>query len=123
MTTNPHSSCNKRVAFAWAKYYENVRGSPTIEFRYINRLTEMTTQAEEGFPTHIKNELLEMAKELKKQWECPICIETITPDNLEITNCGHYFCKPCLTGLKERNRVSTGSNGCCPVCRRKFPCA
>ena len=57
--------------------------------------------ADATIPTHIKEEFLKMGAELKKTWECPICIDMIQPDNLEITNCGHYFCKPCLEGFKE----------------------
>jgi hypothetical protein len=103
--------------FAWAKYYESVRGTHVVEYRYLTRLNDMTQHGEEGFPPHVKNELMEMAKELKKNWECPVCIDTIVPDNLEITNCGHYFCKGCLVRLKEQ--VTTG-DVLCPCCRRKI---
>ena len=119
-TTNPHQNCKRQTAFAWAKFYERVRGTHVIEYRYITRLNDMTRQTEEVIPTHIKNELLEMAKELKKTWECPICIDTILPDNLEITNCGHSFCKTCLEDYKARARAQGAGNGCCPTCRRKF---
>jgi len=118
-TTNPHASCNKQRAFAWAKYYESV--NQRLRSDHTNYTRTQLVKEDATIPTHIKEEFLKMGAELKKTWECPICIEMINPDNLEITNCGHYFCKPCLAGFKERNMRTISCNGCCPVCRRKFP--
>jgi hypothetical protein len=46
-----------------------------------------------GFPTHVKKEFLEMAQALKKTRECPICLDFIPQDALEITPCGHFYCR------------------------------
>jgi hypothetical protein len=58
-----------------------------------------------------------MAKELRKTWESPICLEFIQPDTLEITSCGHFYCRVCLERLKA---VPQGEVARCPVCRRKL---
>ena len=111
-TANLHTSCNKRVAYAWAKFYEATRLRHTTDvetYRVINQTIDV-------LPEHIKSQYLEMMTELKKSWDCPICMEMIQPDNLDITNCGHFFCKPCLTSLVGR----TGEECKCPVCRRKI---
>jgi hypothetical protein len=60
-----------------------------------------------------------MAKEVRKTWDCPICLEMISPEetgdkSLEITNCGHYYCKQCLTSLKAQPQPK------CAVCRREW---
>ena len=121
-TPNPHASCNKMRAYAWAKYYESINARLTDDHRNYTRtqLIQETTD----IPTHIKNEFLAMGAELKKTWECPVCMEMIQPDNLDITNCGHYFCKPCLVSYKANAlalTVSAGTGVCkCPICRRKI---
>ena len=61
----------------------------------------------------------EMAIALKKEWECPVCLDMIASDNLEITNCGHYYCKPCLAQLKQSQKTAGKEKWECAVCRRK----
>ena len=107
-----HNSMIKQRAFAWAKYYESANERLTADYgRYQ---TIIRTTNDDAIPTHIKNEFIEMATALKKTWECPICIEFIQPDNLEITPCGHYYCKGCLHTLKAQAEPK------CGLCRRKL---
>jgi len=49
----------------------------------------------------------DMYDELKKKSDCPICFEPITKENMNITNCGHIFCKECSVKLSN-----------CAVCRK-----
>ena len=60
---------------------------------------------------YLKSSYLEMFQALQKTIECPICLETIGNDKLQINNCGHLMCKDCYNRLQEKK---------CPVCRR--PC-
>lgn len=101
-------------AFAWAKYYESL--NDRLASDHINYTRTLLVSSDTDIPSHIKTEFLAMGAELRKTWECPVCMEMIQPDNLDITNCGHYFCKPCLTQYKERNREDCK----CPICRRKI---
>jgi len=107
---NLHTSCRKMTAYAWAKYYE----SNNSRLRADHRHYTTTQQLIPVLPPHIMTQFEDMAKELKKTWECPICMDMIQPDNLDITNCGHFFCKPCLT----QHKVANATNCMCPVCRR-----
>jgi len=108
----------KRVKFAWAKYYEEIRLNNDRDFRYYQRLKQNLTTIE--IPEHIKNELKEMAEVLKKKWECPICYDFIEKDNLEITNCGHFYCKGCLAGWKDQQLSQGAEKWRCGVCNYKF---
>jgi hypothetical protein len=105
---------NKRCKFAWAKYYE---GTATAHGQDHRHYAQMRVVSEDAMPTHIKNLMAEMATELKKKWECPICIDFIPEGSLEITNCGHFYCKPCLEQLKKSFEGQDKWE--CATCRRK----
>jgi hypothetical protein len=103
---------NKRVSFAWAKYYEEVNQHfeiATVEYKELEVIVN-----NEIIPEHIKSKLKTMTEELKKKWDCCVCLDFIT--DIEITNCGHFMCKDCLEGLKQHTE---GDSWSCPVCRKK----
>jgi hypothetical protein len=108
---------NRRCKYAWAKYYEAIHQNLHDDFIQYERIERVVT--EEALPVHIKSELKEMASILKKKWECPICIEFIAEDELEITNCGHFYCKGCLENLKNSYKEKEEDKWCCAVCRKK----
>ena len=68
----------------------------------------------EKIPMHIKLEMVNTYKEDysngKNIIECPICMDTITPSTLSITNCGHKFCTTCRDKIRCRDAR-------CPTCR------
>lgn len=104
----------KQKSYAWAKYYESINRhlvGDRITYQIINRTCE-------EMPTHIKNEFKEMAMALKKKWECPICLDFIADDALEITNCGHFYCKPCLKQLIETQKTAGDAKWECATCRK-----
>ena len=101
---------DRRVKFAWAKYYEEVRHGHNRALDLYRRQSVMAT--EPTLPTHIKAEIEEMAKSLRKEYECPICLDMIAEGQLDITICGHKYCKPCLTTM------ITQSSPNCAVCRK-----
>jgi hypothetical protein len=107
----------KRVKFAWAKYYEQVNQRLHDAHVHVVRVTETGNDA--SIPEHIKEELRSMASALKKQWECPICMGFIEEDALEITNCGHYYCKECLGGWKRSEKERGADKWKCGMCNRK----
>jgi hypothetical protein len=101
----------KGKSFAWAKYFEEERHSNDEAIKYHDKLKSITEQAQDGIPTHIKTELIEMTAELKKKIECPICLEIIGTDEMDITRCGHKYHKNCIEQV---------SNNKCPTCRKKL---
>jgi len=108
---------NKRCSYAWAKYYEAIHErlhDDHIQYVVVNRVAE-----DKEIPNHIKEEMKEMAKALKKKWECPVCMEMIAEDALEITNCGHYYCKPCLEQWKTASKNRGDDKWKCCMCNRK----
>ena len=108
---------NKKTAFAWAKYYEEVNSGHHDDLILYVRYEKVVEDL--GIPIHIKNEIKEMALALRKKWECPICLGMIPDKELEITNCGHYLCKGCLEAVKDSTALSE-TKWSCPICRRKF---
>lgn len=109
---------DKRIKFAWSRYYITVReelGEAHQQWRVMERTM---TDEDVSIPTHIKNDILEMASKLRRKWECPICQDMIEVDSIEITNCGHFYCKGCLEELKART-AENGKWKCC-VCRRQY---
>ena len=109
---------NKRAKFAWFKYYEAVNERHTEAYTQYTTLT--ATVVNDCVPTHIKNLIKDMSDKLKSQWECAICLEFIPDKQLDITSCGHFFCKSCLDKLKEHSTANTKDSYECPSCRRKI---
>jgi ubiquitin C-terminal hydrolase len=111
---------NKRVAFAWAKYYAEVNRELVEDRRHWILYTTVSTPSDDvKIPEHIKEEMKAMATALKKKWECPCCMEFIADDALEITNCGHYYCKECLAQWKATEKARGAEKWKCGMCNRK----
>jgi hypothetical protein len=121
--TNKLTYARKQKAFAWAKFYEQVNGN--LHDDHGNMVVYERIVEDRSIPVHIKNEMKEMALALKKKWECPICKEMIEDGQLEITNCGHYYCKPCLAQhiAYQKTQVDARqvrfAKWSCATCRRK----
>jgi hypothetical protein len=106
----------KQKSFAWAKYYEQVNGA--LHNDHGNVVVYERIIEDAGIPPHIKEEMKQMAVALKKKWECPICMEMIDDGQLEITNCGHYYCKACLDMYQQQQKRENPNKWKCAVCRR-----
>jgi late competence protein required for DNA uptake (superfamily II DNA/RNA helicase) len=97
--------------FAWAKFFESQREALTIQttnYRTIERVVESE------IPEHLVNELKEDMVALRKEIECPICLNIIIPNDLGVSKCGHKYCKDCLEQLKTQHDPK------CAMCRRKL---
>ncbi len=101
----------KATSYAWSRYYKAQEEANDTAVKHHQKLTALMEQGNEGIPQHIKTELKEMIDELRKTCECPICLEVIQTQDMEITNCGHKFHKECLA------KVTTNK---CPTCRKKL---
>jgi hypothetical protein len=110
---------NKRVAFAWAKYYEEVNQQLHADHAHYIVYNNVAAADDVAIPAHIKDEMRAMATALKKKWECPVCMDFIEDANLEITNCGHYYCKPCLAEWKATEKARGEAKWKCGMCNRK----
>jgi translation initiation factor 1 (eIF-1/SUI1) len=113
-----HSSCKKSKAYAWAKYYEAMgrqADNAVIVVRQVPMQYNRGVITVDTIPTHFSTEFIEMAKELRKEFSCPICFDMVNSDTIDITHCGHIYCKTCMTALKAQEDPK------CAICRKKLP--
>jgi hypothetical protein len=115
--TNKLTYARRQRAFAWAKYYSQV--NTALESDHSHLATYTRVVSDDAIPEHIKTDLKAMATALHKKWECPICLDMIDSGDLDITNCGHYYCKPCLATMKQTQKDAGKPKWECAVCRRK----
>ena len=95
-------------SFAWANYYKTIELHHNSKKIYATMIDQINNEVKE-IPVHIVNELQSMSVELKKELDCPICLNSIAVGKLKITGCGHKYCEDCY---KEINK--------CAICRRKI---
>lgn len=98
----------KQTAYAWAKYYQELRESHERVLDLYEYHTKMM-ETEKELPRHIVTDFENMCAELKKDIVCPICFDVIEKGNLKITGCGHKYCNECF------DKIET-----CAVCRKKI---
>ena len=101
----------KQTSYAWAKYYECERERLTENTHNYEGLTQVVER--ETTPQFVIDELKDMIIELKKQIECPVCMEIIQPEDIGFTKCGHKYCSECLERLKTTTKK-------CALCNRKI---
>lgn len=115
-TKYEYESLDRRRRLGWAKYYKLLE-EQTLMVRiivepYRNQETgEMPPQS--SMPAHITNEFYEMACKLNKEYTCPICLDLVDKETIDMTICGHTFHKECLKQSKEIKKE-------CPTCRKKL---
>lgn len=94
----------KQTSYAWAKYYSSMEQQHERSVATYQLQTKVV-EASAELPTHLVAEIKEMLVALKKDIECPICMEVI--GELKITGCGHKFCDKCFAQLDK-----------CAICKR-----
>ena len=111
----------KQTSYAWAKFYTQVNAQ--LHDDHGNHDTFNRVADDKSVPEHLKTELKAMATALAKKWECPVCIDMISDANLEITNCGHFYCRPCLAAWQKQQRDGGKAKWKCGMCNREhgFP--
>ena len=107
-----HSKCKKSKAYAWAQYFKSETDKQiqlTEQYYFLINITHETKKHSDTLPIHIINEIEEKTQLLKKKIECPICMDVIDIGGLQISFCGHKYCKECFEKLDQ-----------CAICRKKF---
>lgn len=107
------NSLKAQKKFAWAKVYEGYREQWDTYDR-IRRLKAELEKADGGVPKHFADMFVEMAVELKKKFECPVCLEDVERETFAVSSCGHIYCKACYERLCESEDPK------CAICRRKL---
>jgi hypothetical protein len=96
----------KQTAYAWAKYYEELEQRHIASVQTYTMNTQEIEQAKE-LPAHLVREIQEMSEKLKREIECPICMEVIK--ELKVTGCGHKYCEGCFAKIDV-----------CALCKKKI---
>ena len=108
----PLAKMTRKFKWAYAQYRSEMNDNHRDVYVHYTRVRTIANDV--TIPPHIKAEFLEMSDALKKQWECPICLDFIPSGELDVTQCGHKYCKNCLTTLKAQPDPK------CAVCRREM---
>ena len=113
-TTYTERQWNNQVRKAkqgWACYFKAIEQGQLCDIIYYEKVKELPVN---DMSDYAKKQIEELLIQLKKQIECPICLETIDPKNIEMTACGHKYCKQCINTLKQT------INPKCSICRTKI---
>ena len=99
----------------WVHYYDHVEFSHRQGVHMLAEMRKLHDKhaAAGTLPTHLKDEFVEMLTTLGRDFQCSICLETPQSTNIEISSCGHRYCKPCFGTLKTTTKQ-------CAVCRRSI---
>jgi hypothetical protein len=99
----------KKTAFAWGQYYGELEDRQVITIIRYEKLQEINANAET--PQFIIDEMKDMIEKLKLELECPICFDIIDPKQIEITRCGHKYCKKCADTIRKTTQK-------CALCKK-----
>jgi len=109
---------DNRRKMGWAKYFQAENDNHTRQVENYGEQMEVFSQIEviESVPQFIKDEMEQMIVKLRLEIECPVCMDIIDAEGgqLEITKCGHKFCKGCIARVRETAEPT------CPSCRVKL---
>ena len=110
-----YNALERRRRLGWAKYFELLNSQVAMARVVAQPLRNERGQipAKSSLPNHITQEFYDMAVQLNKTYTCPICLDLVDKDTIEITLCGHTFHKECLANAKAVKNE-------CPTCRKKF---
>ena len=108
-----NTSLKAQKKFAWAKVYEGYR-EQWDTYDKVRKLRDELAKQTEDIPKHFQDLFVEMATELKKKFECPICLEDVERDTFAVSSCGHIYCKGCYDQLCSQEDPK------CALCRRKL---
>eukprot|EP00960_Hanusia_phi_P040611 754563-Hanusia_phi.AAC.4 len=88
----------------------------TVEFRHtLRKSVHKDVRSHEVMrPQSLFDEARQEGR-AKKEVECPICLESIEPENSFLTTCAHKFHKTCFEDYTRKSSVANKRQ--CPVCR------
>jgi hypothetical protein len=114
-TKRQYDAVERQRKVAWAKYYEseaNQANHAVVIIRGIER-TGGELVDKSSLPAHITQEYYDMAETLNKKYTCPVCLDLVNKETIQITFCGHIFHKECIEEVKKVKPE-------CPMCRKRI---
>lgn len=120
MTANDKKVLEYKAKQGWRCYFimrddfDSLSGF-VYDLRHSNSVLRQRLQDGEDIDIEfLKKQYIEMYDKLKEYTECPVCLETLTKDNIEVPKCGHTICKSCIQAIKSSMDPK------CPNCRKKY---
>ena len=105
-TERQYNAQVRKAKAGWAKYFAELESNQERDIIYYEQVKYL--------PVEGMTDFAQLLIKLKASIDCPVCLETIAPDQIEMTACGHKFCKSCLSAIKERPEPK------CAICRGKI---
>ena len=101
----------------WAVYFKVQERLDNVANVVTNNqpIIQQINNNEEIDINHLKEQFKEMYDKLRSEVDCPVCMEVMTKDTIQIPTCGHLICKSCYDTIRASPR-----NQCC-LCNRKYP--
>lgn len=115
-TKQQYDSLERQRKKAWAMYYQSEAeraDTAVIIVTSIGRTPTGELVDKSTLPAHITQEYYEMSEALNKKYTCPICLDLVNKDTIQITFCGHIFHKDCIEEVKKVKPE-------CPMCRKRI---
>ena len=112
ITNKEYNNLIKKSKAGWASFYRAEADAHQRDTLYLEAIHDLKLKLEETeteFPAFVANELRDLMISLKKQIECPICMDELDAKDIKFSSCGHKYCQTCLSKLDE-----------CAVCRKKI---
>lgn len=119
MANNEMRRLEQKAKAGWKCFFtirdQMVERADTYHRSYVNHrmMIESIRNEEEVDIKFLKQQFIEMYDLIKKNNECPVCMEVMTKENLDVPYCGHLICKGCKETIVGRDNK-------CPCCRKKF---
>jgi len=120
----------RRSGWAWA--FSLKAQAEALYNQHYQRYTELQA-LQTDIEEHLKNDAIEndlskhlinviqkLYQQARKLIECPICMESIEPNKLHISSCGHLLCISCFKQLPIKEKDSNYHYKDCPICRTKI---
>jgi len=118
--------------FAWSQVYQ--RDDTIVELQRRELRRPMTLEVirsvivpyrgpggieePDVLPPHITRMMFEMARQLNKDYTCPVCFDFMTAETFSMTKCGHELCTKCFDYIRENTPLARKPT--CPTCRHQL---
>jgi len=112
ISNREYNNLIKKSKAGWASFYQAEADAHRRDTLYMEAIHDLKLKLEEEdavFPVFLQEELRDLMISLKKQIECPICMDELDAKDIKFSSCGHKYCQTCLSKLDE-----------CAVCRKKI---
>ena len=118
MNTQQIKQLERKSKMGWACYYQSQQKhheETSLMYNKIMRLQIFIRERDKPLvekahiPEFITNEILELTEQLKREIQCPICMDDLPAKEIKFSSCGHKYCKDCLSKIDK-----------CALCKSKI---